>query len=89
MKERTKFRSFFRYAISIWDDTDKKEKIFYGLVYGKSFTNAMKKLEAYYGDTILQVKGLYAVGDGDRDFVYEFDNMNYDKNVFTLDVHGT
>jgi len=59
---------YWEYQLKIWDEIDSKEEIRSGVVAADTITEAMKEIEDYYGDEILEVQMLKAITDG----VFEF-----------------
>lgn len=62
---------YWEYQLKIWDETDDKEEIRSGVVAADTFTEAMKEIEDYYGNEIMEVQMLKAIVDG----VFEFQNV--------------
>ena len=62
---------YWEYQLKIWDDVDDKEEIRSGVVAADTITEAMKEIEDYYGDEIMEVQMLKAITDG----VFEFQNV--------------
>lgn len=59
---------YWEYQLKIWDETDNKEEIRSGVVAADTITEAMKEIENYYGNEIMEVQMLKAITDG----VFEF-----------------
>ena len=59
---------YWEYRLKIWDEIDSKEEIRSGVVAADTITEAMKEIEDYYGDEIMEVQMLKAITDG----VFEF-----------------
>ena len=59
---------YWEYRLKIWDEIDSKEEIRSGVVAAGTITEAMKEIEDYYGDEIMEVQMLKAITDG----VFEF-----------------
>ena len=62
---------YWEYQLKIWDDVDDKEEIRSGVVAADTITEAMKEIEDYYGDEIMEVQMLKAITDD----VFEFQNV--------------
>lgn len=62
---------YWEYQLKIWDEIDSKEEIRSGVVAADTITEAMKEIEDYYGDEIMEVQMLKAITDG----VFEFQNV--------------
>ena len=65
---------YWEYRLKIWDEIDNKEEIRSGVVAADTITEAMKEIEDYYGDEIMEVQMLKAIVDG----VFEFQNVMED-----------
>lgn len=65
---------YWEYQLKIWDETDDKEEIRSGVVAADTITEAMKEIEDYYGDEIIEVQMLKAITDG----VFEFQDVMED-----------
>ncbi len=65
---------YWEYQLKIWDDVDDKEEIRSGVVAADTITEAMKEIEDYYGDEIMEVQMLKAITDG----VFEFQDVMED-----------
>jgi hypothetical protein len=63
---------YWEYQLKIWDEIDSKEEIRSGVVAADTITEAMKEIEDYYGDEIMEVQMLKAITDG----VFEFQLCN-------------
>ena len=63
---------FYEYTIKFWDDGESpgKEKIRSGLVTGETTTEAVTKLEEYYG-SIMDIQTLKPI----TDYVFEFQSV--------------
>ena len=44
------------YKIKIWDEIDEKERIVYGITIAENYADGIKKIESYYGDTIIEMR---------------------------------
>ena len=62
---------YWEYQLKIWDEIDSKKEIRSGVVAADTITEAMKEIEDYYGDEIMEVQMLKAITDG----VFEFQNV--------------
>lgn len=65
---------YWEYQLKIWDDADDKEEIRSGVVAADTMIEAMKRIEEYYGDEIMEVQMLKAITDG----VFEFQEVMED-----------
>lgn len=65
----------YRYKVKI-DISDGEEIIRFGLALGENYTDAMKKIEEYYGPTLLSVEKLAMIAD--RGAIIEFPNETED-----------
>lgn len=65
---------YWEYQLKIWNETDDKEEIRSGVVAADTITEAMKEIEDYYGDEIMEVQMLKAITDG----VFEFQDVMED-----------
>lgn len=62
---------YWEYQLKIWDEIDSKEEIRSGVVAADTITEAMKEIEDYYGDEIMEVQMLKAI----TDYVFEFQDV--------------
>ena len=69
---------YWEYQLKIWDEIDSKEKIRSGVVAADTMTKAMKKIEDYYGDEIMEVQMLKDITDGVFDFQYVMEDTDFD-----------
>lgn len=69
---------YWEYQLKIWDEIDSKEEIRSGVVAADTITEAMKEIEDYYGDEIMEVQMLKAITDGVFDFQYVMENTDFD-----------
>ena len=69
---------YWEYQLKIWDDVDDKEEMRYGIVAADTITEAMKKIEDYYGDEIEEVQTLKAIIDGVFEFQEVMENTDFD-----------
>ena len=72
---------YWEYIIKVWDMDEEKEDSRAGVVAAYTMTEAMKSIEDYYGDEILEVHMLKAI----TDIVMDFDLMNCNSDFdFTI-----
>lgn len=69
---------YWEYQLKIWDDVDDKEEIRSGVVAADTMTEAMKRIEDYYGDEIMEVQMLKAITDGVFEFQYVMEDPDFD-----------
>jgi len=69
---------YWEYQLKIWDDVDDKEEIRSGVVAADTITEAMKEIEDYYGDEIMEVQMLKAITDGVFEFQYVMEEPDFD-----------
>lgn len=69
---------YWEYQLKIWDEIDEKEEIRSGVVAADTITEAMKEIEDYYGDEIMEVQMLKAITDGVFEFQYVMEDPNFD-----------
>ena len=69
---------YWEYQLKIWDDVDDKEEIRSGVVAADIITEAMKEIEDYYGDEIMEVQMLKAITDGVFEFQYVMEDPDFD-----------
>jgi hypothetical protein len=69
---------YWEYQLKIWDDVDDKEEIRSGVVAADTITEAMKEIEDYYGDEIMEVQKLKAITDGAFEFQNVMENTDFD-----------
>lgn len=69
---------YWEYQLKIWDDVDDKEEIRSGVVAADTITEAMKEIEDYYGDEIMEVQMLKAITDGVFEFQYVMEDSDFD-----------
>lgn len=69
---------YWEYQLKIWDEIDSKEEIRSGVVAADTITEAMKEIEDYYGDEIMEVQMLKAVTDGVFEFQYVMEDTDFD-----------
>ena len=71
---------YWEYQVKIW--TGDKEEIRSGLVTGRTFSKAMKKIENYYTNELMEIQMLKAIVDG----LFEFQRVMKD-NDFDYVIH--
>ena len=69
---------YWEYQLKIWDEIDSKEEIRSGVVAADTITEAMKEIEDYYGDEIMEVQMLKAITDGVFEFQYVMEVTDFD-----------
>jgi len=69
---------YWEYQLKIWDEIDEKEEIRSGVVAADTITEAMKEIEDYYGDEVMEVQMLKAITDGVFEFQYVMEDPNFD-----------
>ena len=69
---------YWEYQLKIWDEIDSKEEIRSGVVAADTITEAMKEIEDYYGDEIMEVQILKAITDGAFEFQYVMEDTDFD-----------
>lgn len=69
---------YWEYQLKIWDEIDNKEEIRSGVVAADTITEAMKEIEDYYGDEIIEVQMLKAITDGVFEFQYVMEDTDFD-----------
>ena len=69
---------YWEYQLKIWDEIDNKEEIRSGVVAADTITEAMKEIEDYYGDEIMEVQMLKAITDGVFEFQYVMEDPDFD-----------
>ena len=69
---------YWEYELKIWDEIDSKEEIRSGVVAADTITEAMKEIEDYYGDEIMEVQMLKAITDGVFEFQYVMEDTDFD-----------
>ena len=69
---------YWEYQLKIWDEIDSKEEIRSGVVAADTITEAMKEIEDYYGDEIMEVQMLKAITDGVFEFQYVMEDSDFD-----------
>ena len=69
---------YWEYQLKIWDDVDDKEEIRSGVVAADTITEAMKEIEDYYRDEIMEVQMLKAITDGVFEFQYVMEDPDFD-----------
>ena len=69
---------YWEYQLKVWNDIDDKEEIRSGVVAADTITEAMKEIEDYYGDEIMEVQMLKAITDGVFEFQYVMEDPDFD-----------
>ena len=69
---------YWEYQLKIWNEIDSKEEIRSGVVAADTITEAMKEIEDYYGDEIMEVQMLKAITDGVFEFQYVMKDTDFD-----------
>lgn len=69
---------YWEYQLKIWDEIDSKEEIRSGVVAADTITEAMKEIEDYYDDEIMEVQMLKAITDGVFEFQYVMEDTDFD-----------
>ena len=69
---------YWEYQLKFWDEIDSKEEIRSGVVAADTITEAMKEIEDYYGDEIMEVQMLKAITDGVFEFQYVMEDADFD-----------
>ena len=69
---------YWEYQLKIWDDIDEKEEIRSGVVAANTITEAMKEIEDYYRDEIMEVQMLKAITDGVFEFQCVMEDTDFD-----------
>ena len=69
---------YWEYQLKIWDEIDEKEEKRSGVVAADTITEAMKEIEDYYGDEIMEVQMLKAITDGVFEFQYVMEDTDFD-----------
>lgn len=69
---------YWEYQLKIWDEIDSKEEIRSGVVAADTITEAMKEIEDYYRDEIMEVQMLKAITDGVFEFQCVMEDTDFD-----------
>ena len=69
---------YWEYQLKVWNEIDSKEEIHSGVVAADTITEAMKEIEDYYGDEIMEVQMLKAITDGVFEFQYVMEDPDFD-----------
>ena len=69
---------YYEYIVKILDCCDSKEEIHPGILCADSFSNAVKELESYYGDEMLEIQMLKVITDGIFDFQDVMESTDFD-----------
>lgn len=75
---------FYEYKVKVWNDVSDKEEILYGVVYGEDFSEAVDKLNRYYGKDNIIALSLASTAE---DECYEFEqNLKEEPSGFFKDI---
>ena len=69
---------YWEYQLKIWNEIDEKEEMRSGVVAANTITEAMKEIEDYYGNEIMEVQMLKAITDGVFEFQYVMEDTDFD-----------
>lgn len=69
---------YWEYQLKVFDEIDDKEEICSGVVAASTITEAMKEIEHYYGDEIMEVQMLKSITDGVFDFQDVMEDTDFD-----------
>lgn len=69
---------YWEYQLKIWNEFDEKEEMRSGIVAADTITEAMKEIEDYYGDEIMEVQMLKAITDGVFEFQCVMEDTDFD-----------
>ena len=69
---------YWEYQLKVWNDIDSKEEIRSGVVAANTITEAMKEIEDYYRDEIIEVQMLKAITDGVFEFQCVMEDTDFD-----------
>ena len=69
---------YWEYQLKIWNEIDEKEEMRSGIVAADTITEAMKEIEDYYGNEIMEVQMLKAITDGVFEFQYVMEDPDFD-----------
>ena len=69
---------YWEYQLKIWDEVYDKEEIRSGVIAANTITEAMKEIEDYYGDEIMEVQMLKAITDGVFEFQCVMEDTDFD-----------
>lgn len=69
---------YYEYVVKIWDEIDSEEIICSGIVPASSFTEAVERLENWYGNDILEIQMLKPIYEG---IVFEFQQAMEDPTL--------
>lgn len=67
---------YWEYILKVSDEDEEKEAFRSGIVAATSFTEAMSRIEEFYGEDIIEVGSLKAI----TDIVFDFDLANSDSS---------
>ena len=69
---------YWQYQVKIWDENGNKEHTCSGLVAATTITKAMKKLDLFYKETLMDVQALKPIMDGVFEFQLAADDDSFD-----------
>ena len=69
---------YWEYQLKIWNEIDEKEEMRSGVVAANTITEAMKEIEDYYGNEIMEVQMLKAITDGVFEVQYVMEDTDFD-----------
>ena len=69
------------YIANVYDEVEIKNDIVHGVTFAENYAEAMKNIETYYGDNIIDVK-LFMLEESS---VYEFE-MNSKEGMFNIKI---
>lgn len=69
---------YWEYQLKIFDKIDNKEEICSGIVAADTITEAMREIENYYCDEIMEVQMLKAITNGVFDFHDVMEDTDFD-----------
>ena len=64
----------YEYSARVWNEIEKEEEECHGVTFGTSYADAVKKLENYYGDTLIE----FTIFANEECSVYEFESTQED-----------
>lgn len=73
---------YWQYTLIVFDGNNKNEEVS-GLVVGDNIVNATETLYSYYGEDIVDIKGLKAI----TDIVFEFQSVTKYEKDFDFEIH--
>ena len=74
----------YKYCVEYWDDCDKKMCTECGIAFGSTFSEVVRRLEAYYGDkNIESIRGLTGFDAGGEYVMSEcaFEELGYKLSI--------